>query len=223
MNGSRQPRTRLASDTRRELLLSAGVDLLSVRTPDEISVDDVARSAGISRGLLYHYFEDRDAFVVAVVEQASEELRQALRGDPEASRRERVEAGIDAFIAFAEAHAAGFRALLTGGVTNRKVAALIEQTRERDLDAFVAGVAATTADPEIARRSKVLLAALHAHMHFMEGAVVRWLAHREITREQLRELILRALDATLVAAHAVEASTIHGDGTCVRRSRAGAM
>jgi AcrR family transcriptional regulator len=172
-----------------------------------MSVDDVARSAGISRGLLYHYFPDRDAFVVAVLEQASEELRQALRGDPDASRRERVEAGIDTFIEFAEAHAAGFRALLTGEVTNRKVAALIERTRERDLHAFVAGVAATTADPEAARRSNVLRAALHAHMHFMEGAVARWLTHQEITREQLRELILGALDATLAAAHAVELST----------------
>jgi AcrR family transcriptional regulator len=210
VSGFRQPRTRLASDTRREQLLRAGVDLLRIRTPDELSVDDLAQSAGISRGLLYHYFQDRDAFVVAIVEQASEDLRQALRGDPELGRGGRVEAGLDAFIAFAEAHAAGFRALLTGAVTNRKVAALIERTRERDLDAFVAGVAATTADPEAARRSNVLRAALHAHMHFMEGAVARWLARREITREQLRELILRALDATVEAAHAVGVSTARG-------------
>jgi AcrR family transcriptional regulator len=178
-----------------------------------MSVDDVARSAGISRGLLYHYFPDRDAFVVAVLERASEELRQALRGDPEASPRERVEAGIDAFIAFAEAHASGFRALLTGAVSNRKVAALIERTRERGLDAFVAGVAAITADPEAARRSNVLRAALHAHMHFMEGAVVRWLARHEMPREQLRELILRALDATLAAAPAVEDLNGSRDGS----------
>jgi hypothetical protein len=72
---------------------------------------------------------------------------------------------------------------------------LIERTRERDLDAFVAGVAATTGHPEAARGSSVPRAALHAHMHFMEGAVARWLAHREITREQVCELILRALDS----------------------------
>jgi len=47
-------------------------------------------------------------------------------------------------------------------------------------------------------------------MHFMEGAVVRWLVHQEVTREQLRELILRALDATVVAARAVEVSTARG-------------
>jgi AcrR family transcriptional regulator len=214
MASSTQRRTRLATDTRREQLLRAGVDLLRVRTPDEISVDDVARNAGISRGLLYHYFQDKDAFVLAVVEQAGEDLRQALRGSPELSSRERLGAAIEAFIAYAEAHAAGFRAVLTGAVANREVAAAIENTRERDLDGFVAAVAATTADPARARRSKVLRAALHAHMHLMEGAIVRWLAHREITREQLRELILRALEGTLAAAHAVDASTAPaGKGT----------
>jgi AcrR family transcriptional regulator len=207
MASSAPPRARLAADARREQLLRAGVELLRVLTPDEISVDDVARRAGISRGLLYHYFEDRDAFVVAVLEQASEELRQALRVNPQLSGLERVEAAIDAFIAYAEAHAAGFRAVLTGGVTNRNVAALIERTRERDLDAFVAAVAAITPDPETARGSNVLRAALHAHMHFMEGAIVRWLAQREITRGQLRELILRALYGAVAAAQALERSS----------------
>ena len=207
MGSSAQPRTRLATHARREQLLRAGVELLRVRTPDEISVDDVARRAGISRGLLYHYFADKDAFVVAVLEQASEELRQALRATSELSGRERVEAAIDAFIEYAEAHAAGFRAVLTGGVTNRDVAAVIERTRERDLDAFVAAVAAITPEPATARGSKVLRAALHAHMHFMEGAIVRWLASREITREQLRELIRRGLWGTVAAAQAVERSS----------------
>jgi hypothetical protein len=50
-------------------------------------------------------------------------------------------------------------------------------------------------------------------MHFMEGAVVRWLARHEITREQLRELILRALDATLAAAPAVEDLNGSRDGS----------
>jgi AcrR family transcriptional regulator len=207
MGSSAQPRTRLATDARRQQLLHAGVELLRVRTPDEISVDDVARRAGISRGLLYHYFDDKDAFVVAVLEQASEELRQALRGNRQASGRDRLEAAIDAFIAYAEAHAVGFRAVLTGGVANRNVAALIERTRERDLDAFVVGVAAIAPDSETARGSMVLRAALHAHMHFMEGAIVRWLARREITREQLRELILRALYSTLATAQAIERSS----------------
>jgi hypothetical protein len=63
LRATARPRARAA---RREQLLRAGVDLLRVRSPDEISVEHVARNAGISRGLLYHYFDDKDAFVLAV-------------------------------------------------------------------------------------------------------------------------------------------------------------
>jgi AcrR family transcriptional regulator len=198
-----QSRARLAVDTRREQLLRAGVELLRTNTPDAISVDAVVRKAGISRGLLYHYFEDKDAFVIAVLEQASEKLRLALRPDARLRGRDRIAAAIDGFIAFAEAHAVGFSAVLTGGVANRKVAAVVNRTRERDLAAFVAAIAAGTGERQKATDRDVLRVALYAHMHFMEGAVVRWLSHGEITREQLLELILRTLDGTIAAAGAV--------------------
>ncbi len=192
-------------DTRREQLLRVGVELLRTTTPDAISIDAVVRKAGISRGLLYHYFEDKDAFVIAVLEQASERLRLALRPDPSLRGPDQIAAAIDAFIAFAEAHAAGFSAVLTGGVANRKVAAVVNRTRERDLAAFVAAIAAGAGERQKPADHDVLRVALYAHMHFMEGAVVRWLSHGEITREQLRELILRSLDGTIAAARAVVA------------------
>jgi AcrR family transcriptional regulator len=198
-----QSRTRFSVDRRREQLLRAGVELLRTNTPDAISVDAVARKAGISRGLLYHYFDDKDAFVIAVLEQASEKLRVALRPDPSMHGRDQIAAAIDAFIAFAEAHATGFSAVLTGRVANRNVAAVVDRTRERDLAAFVAAIAAGTGQRHDPTNRDVLRVALHAHMHFMEGAVVRWLSLREITREQLRELILRTLDGTIAAAAAV--------------------
>jgi AcrR family transcriptional regulator len=200
-----QAGARLAVDARREQLLRSGVELLRTSTPDEISIDAVARHAGISRGLLYHYFEDRDAFVVAVMERASDELRVALRPDPSLSGREQIAAAIDGFIAFAEAHSAGFRAVLTGGVANRRVGAVVDRTRERDLAAFVDAVTATAGARVKARDRAVLRVALHAHMHFMEGAVVRWLSRDEITRDQLRELIVHTLDGTIAAAGTVAA------------------
>ncbi len=163
----------------------------------------MAQHAGISRGLLYHYFEDRDAFVIAVLEQASDGLRMALRPDRSLSERDQIAGTIDAFIAFAEGHAAAFRAVLTGGVTNRKIATVVDETRERDLARFVSAIAATTGERMNTANHDVLRVALHAHMHFMEGAVVRWLSRREITRGQLRELILRSLEGTIAAAKAV--------------------
>ena len=202
--GQPRSRVRLETDVRRELLLRAGVELLASHPPGQISVADVARKAGISRGLLYHYFADKDAFVVAVVEQASEQLREALTSARVAASDDPVGEAIAAFIEFAEAHAAGFRAVVTGTDLNPALASVLERTRERDLDAFVEGVAATSGDAELARGSRVLRAALHAHMHFMEGAVARWLSRGEITREQLRELLIGALRGAVAAADAIE-------------------
>ena len=203
MAPSAQTRNRLGVEARREQLLRAGVDLLRTTTPDEISIDVVARHAGISRGLLYHYFADKDAFVAAVLEEAGERLRVALEPDPGLSGRAQTSAAIDAYITFAEDHAAGFRAVLTGGVTNRTVAEVVGEFRERDLARFVKAVVSAQSRPPDAQEREVLRVALDAHMHFMEGAVVRWLSRREITREQLRELIHRSLDGTIAAARAV--------------------
>src|SRR4051794_6765489 len=52
-------RTRLAPQQRREQLLDLGVDQLSVRRLEDLSIDTLAEVAGISRGLLYHYFSSK--------------------------------------------------------------------------------------------------------------------------------------------------------------------
>lgn len=68
------PRQRLSPDTRREQLLELGVRLFATRTLDEISIDLLAVEAGISRGLLYHYFGNKQDFHEAVVRRAVQEL-----------------------------------------------------------------------------------------------------------------------------------------------------
>src|SRR6476469_5103469 len=67
-------RTRLHPETRREQLVELGVRLLSTRTLDEISIEVLAEEAGISRGLLYHYFGNKQDFHLAVVRRAVEDL-----------------------------------------------------------------------------------------------------------------------------------------------------
>ena len=67
-------RTRLTPEQRREQLLDLGIRLFANHSLDEISIDVVAREAGISRGLLYHYFGDKMAFREAVVRRAADAL-----------------------------------------------------------------------------------------------------------------------------------------------------
>jgi AcrR family transcriptional regulator len=67
-------RVRMTPESRREQLLDLGTRLLSTRTLDEISIELLAEEAGISRGLLYHYFGSLQDFHVAVVRRAVEDI-----------------------------------------------------------------------------------------------------------------------------------------------------
>jgi AcrR family transcriptional regulator len=64
----------MSPDSRREQLLELGVRLFATRTLEEISIDLLAEEAGISRGLLYHYFGNKQDFHEAVVRRAVEQL-----------------------------------------------------------------------------------------------------------------------------------------------------
>src|SRR4051812_45882941 len=73
----RAPRARLDVDERRAQLLSLGLERFSERSYDEVSIDDLARAAGISKGLLYHYFPTKRDFYIAALAQAAEQLLAA--------------------------------------------------------------------------------------------------------------------------------------------------
>lgn len=55
---------------RREDLVGAAVEAVRLAGP-EFSVDDVARSAGVSKTVIYRYFSDKDELVDAVLERIS--------------------------------------------------------------------------------------------------------------------------------------------------------
>src|SRR4051812_25945108 len=67
-----------------------------------MSITELAQAAGISKGLLYHYFPTKSDFIVAVFRHAREELEQRMAGS---------EASLDAFLDYVEEHAEGFLAL----------------------------------------------------------------------------------------------------------------
>src|SRR5580765_6635428 len=68
------PRARLEVDERRAQLVALGVELFAARSYDEVSIDELARAAGISKGLLYHYFPTKRDFYVATVEEGATQL-----------------------------------------------------------------------------------------------------------------------------------------------------
>lgn len=100
--GRRAPRA--SGDDREREILATAERLIEERPLNEISVDDLARGAGISRPTFYFYFPSKDAVVLTLIDRLVEEAkggREAavakLAEDPRAGWREGIEAFYEAF------------------------------------------------------------------------------------------------------------------------------
>src|SRR3954453_11051836 len=91
--------TRLDVDQRRRLLLEEGRSLFTQHPYDELSMATIAREAGISKALLYHYFPSKQAYFIATLQDAAQELLERVRPDDGAPLRDQLEFALDAWLA----------------------------------------------------------------------------------------------------------------------------
>jgi AcrR family transcriptional regulator len=184
---------RLTSDERREHLLHVGVELLGRHGTVDISIEEIARAAGVSKGLLYHYFPTKNDFFVAVLARSQAEMDQAAVREPGLSALERFDRGLDGFLRFVDSHAEGYLAVVNARGREPRVQQLVEERRQRRVDELVALAAVLEDVPRAIVRTPLLVAALEGWIGFTEGVTVRWLRDREVSREEVHELLRRAL------------------------------
>ncbi|UIX28942.1 TetR/AcrR family transcriptional regulator [Streptomyces sp. GQFP] len=191
-------RRRLSTGERREQLLSVGARLFSESPYDEVWIEQVAEIAGVSRGLLYHYFPTKRDFFAAVVERESERMMRMTAAVPGVPAREQLDANLDAFLAYVEEHAHGYRAFhradASGDQAVRKVYQRALATQERQI------LEALAADPEFGRLAEErpeLRLAVRGWLAFTTAVCLEWLRGSDLSREQVRDLCARALLGTL--------------------------
>ena len=77
-----QPRfSRLDADERRDLILAAARRVFVSASADDVSTADVARTAGVTRGLVHHYFGTKRELYLAVVADLAATLPDVVRVD----------------------------------------------------------------------------------------------------------------------------------------------
>ena len=186
------PRQRLAPGARREQLLDVTLELAAQGDLALVSAKEVAERAGVSEGLVFHYFGTRQELVAAAVARAAESLLAGLESGPQPEDpRAQVDAALDAYLAHVQAQPTSWRALLaarTGELAD--VAAEVER-RSQAWALRVLGVP----DP-----GPALLIALTGWAGFEREACLTWLDHPEVPASVVKEQLLAALVAALEAA-----------------------
>jgi AcrR family transcriptional regulator len=183
--------TRLDVDERRRRLLELGTELFARHGYEELSMARIAREAGISKALLYHYFPSKQAYFVATLEQAASELAEATEPDPRRPPVEQLAASLDAFLAWVERHMGAYDKLIRSVGAVPEVRELVERVRDETAERILAGLP-NAPTPE-------LRAAVRGWLWFMDGVVLDWIEHRDIERARLHGLLLGTLLGAVTA------------------------
>jgi len=186
-------RTRLSPAQRREQLLDLGVRLLADRSLDELSIDLLAEEAGISRGLLYHYFGNKVAFHEAVVRHAADDLIAQTAPPPGGEPLERLLVSVAAYVDYVTANFQGYVSLVKGAAGgNETLRGIYEEVREVLSDRIFTGMVADTP------RNRLIVRGWSA---MCEELVIAWRTDPgDITRDDVLALITGALPALVAAA-----------------------
>jgi AcrR family transcriptional regulator len=185
--------SRLDVAERRRQILSAARRVFSERNYGAVSTADIAAEAGVTRGLVHHYFGGKRALYLEVVRSIlqlppgvlADELAS---GDTEAALR----AAVDRWLDMNER--SGGMLLATYGAQgfgrDPEIEAVFDEARERTADQVIEilrpGEPPAAASPE-------LRAAVRAYAGFVEAATFDWLRGGALSRDQLHELLVGGL------------------------------
>jgi AcrR family transcriptional regulator len=192
-------RTRLSVDERRTQLLDLGRRLFNARPYDAISIDEIAAAAGISKGLLYHYFPSKRHFYVAVVRVGAELVQRLTAVRPELPPAARLRQSIDSFLTYVEKNASAYGHLLRSGVgTDPEASAIVEGTRRSMVDQILRSIGLADGRPAVRL-------AVRGWVGFAEGVTLDWADRRDVPRREVLRMLAGAFESTIAVAAASDA------------------
>jgi AcrR family transcriptional regulator len=197
-------------EERRQQLIGVALELFARRSPDEVSIDEIAAAAGISRPLVYHYFPGKLSLYEAALKRAAEDLAGRFAEPHEGPLGARLLRVMRRYFDFVDEHGPGFSALMRGGPAVSLAAAdsishvsatnaLIDSVRQAAYEQILShlGITDPPARLELVVRSWVSLA---------ESTALIWLDGRRIPREELEVQLVQNFAAltAVSAAHDAE-------------------
>ncbi|MDG9716120.1 TetR/AcrR family transcriptional regulator [Streptomyces sp. DH24] len=173
-------RRRMGVEERRQQLIGVALELFSRRSPDEVSIDEIASAAGISRPLVYHYFPGKLSLYEAALKRASDDLAARFVEPKEGPLGLRLLRVMRRFFDFVEEHGPGFSALMRGGpaVGSSTTNALIDAVRQAAYDQILSHL---RVDEPPARLELVI----RSWISLVESTALIWLDGRRIPRAEL--------------------------------------
>ena len=184
--------TRLPAERRRREILTVATELFRRRHYGEVSLDEVADTAGVTRGLINHHFGTKRDLYIAVIELIVDvELFPVPEYIHDTTLRDRLEVSVGGWLDVIErSRDLWLDSVRAQGMGDVEVIAVIERAREKGAHRLAAvmgiGLAGTLTEEQVAT-FRVLEG-------LAEAAVLQWLEYDRLTRPQAEAIILEAFE-----------------------------
>jgi len=184
---------RLQRDERRELLLQRATELFAREGYEGLSMSKLAQEAQISKALLYHYFPSKRRLFEAALAEGAEELRVRTEPDPGKPPAEQLATTLGAFLGWVQERPAAYATLLETGAP--EVREIMAEVRAMTASRILTGLGDEGQRP-------ATRAAVHGWLAFLDGAILDWIAHGDMSLEELHGMLLGAFAGALMASGA---------------------
>ncbi|MEV5939528.1 TetR/AcrR family transcriptional regulator [Streptomyces sp. NPDC051994] len=195
---------RLSVEERRTQLLGAALSLFAHRAPKDVSLDDVAEAAGVSRPLVYRYFPGgKQQLYEAALRSAADELELCFAEVQSGPLTRRLARALDRYLAFVDQHDAGFSALLQGGsvAETSRTTAIVDEVRRAAAEQILVHLQVADPGPRLRLMVRTWIAAV-------EAASLIWLDEdKQPALPVLRDWLVDHLVALLTATAATDEQT----------------
>jgi AcrR family transcriptional regulator len=184
--------SRLDPAQRREQILDAANRLFAERAYDEVSIEEIANAAGVTRGLVHHYFGGRNEVYVALLGRLGAQREEQLPRPVGRSARARVADTVSRWLDWTQANRTIWLATIARGedIADPEVRRVVADLVRRAVAILVAHHA------DIAGDTPRLRYALECWTALNRAATRRWL-RGEATREATHELLASTLEHVL--------------------------
>src|SRR3954454_8406442 len=182
---------RMQNDERRALLLERATQLFGEQGYDGLSMAQLAREANISKALLYHYFPSKRRLFEAALAAGAAELRERTQPDPQRPPAEQLAATLDAFLRWAQERPGAYAKMLESAGA-REVRETMAQVRAETAARIRSGLVQDGERP-------ATRAAVFGWLAFLDAAILDWIEHGDMPREELHRMLVGAFAGALTA------------------------
>jgi len=196
-----EKRQRLSREARIQHILAVSQALFSTHAYDEIAIEDLAAAAGMSKGLLYHYFASKRELYLATLRNVLAQMLQFTELHPD------LHVGLSETLSLFEQYPGLAKMVLRAGIgSDPEVDALLTAYRHQQLEQVYQGLGLSNPHP-------LVMLGLRGWLSLLEEVCMQWVLQPEVNREQVILLLEQSLRAILASTVATEALLAQAAGS----------